>query len=464
MFTKLATIFRIPELRKKIFITLLFLMVYRIGYYIPLPMIDQQKVADRAANQATGGLNQVLGYLSMFSGGDLSQGTIFALGIMPYISASIIIQLLSSGVVPSLEKLRKEGEAGRKKINEFTRYLTVPICLVQASFFVGTLLRDEGEQSRMVAITGYTDSAGGLFFYSACAVLIMTAGCLFLMWIGEQIDEYGIGNGVSLIIMAGIISRIPAATASLLFIPGTLTLNKSLFQLGGEAGVIGLEKLIMLILLFVGVVVAVVAITRAVRKIPTQSARHARGRRQVGGAKQSLPMKVNTSGVMPVIFASTLLVVPTFLFQIIQSINPQASWAGSLAGLFGANKGWLYNVAFIALIYIFCYFWVAITFNPKEVAENLKDMGSFIPGYRPGKSTADYLERVLMRITYVGAAFLAVIAIIPTIVSSELGIPPQIAAFYGGTGLLIVISVCLDLVQKINAHLVMRNYAGLTDE
>ena len=287
MFTKLATIFRIPELRKKIFITLLFLMVYRIGYYIPLPMIDQQKVADRAANQATGGLNQVLGYLSMFSGGDLSQGTIFALGIMPYISASIIIQLLSSGVVPSLEKLRKEGEAGRKKINEFTRYLTVPICLVQASFFVGTLLRDEGEQSRMVAITGYTDSAGGLFFYSACAVLIMTAGCLFLMWIGEQIDEYGIGNGVSLIIMAGIISRIPAATASLLFIPGTLTLNKSLFQLGGEAGVIGLEKLIMLILLFVGVVVAVVAITRAVRKIPTQSG-PARARPAAGGGGEAV--------------------------------------------------------------------------------------------------------------------------------------------------------------------------------
>ena len=463
MLSQLVTIFRIPELRRKIIITLLFLMVYRIGYYVPLPVVDQQKMADKLANQSAGGLGQVLGFVSLFSGGDLSQGCIFALGIMPYISASIIIQLLSSGVLPSLERLRKEGESGRKKINEFTRYLTVPICLVQSTLFVQTLLVPDRETNNSMAIAGYVDG-GGLLFFGLSSVLVMTAGCLFLMWIGEQIDEYGIGNGISLIIMAGIVSRIPQATAKLLFVPGTTTLNPSLLTLGGDKGEISLEILLLLGVLFVAVVVAVIAITKAQRRIPTQSAKHVRGRRQVGGTKQFLPMKVNASGVMPVIFASTLLILPTFAFQIIQSVDPQAGWASDLAGLFGSNKGWLYNVLFVGLIYLFCYFWVAITFNPKEVAENLKDMGSFIPGYRPGRSTADYLERVLMRITYVGAAFLAVIAIIPTIVSTELGIPPDIAAFYGGTGLLIVISVALDLVQKINSHLVMRNYAGLTEE
>ena len=461
MFSMLATIFRIPELRRKIIITLLFLAVYRVGYYVPLPMIDQQKVAEKAANQTSSGLGSVLGYVSLFSGGDLNQGCIFALGIMPYISASIIIQLLSSGVVPSLEKLRKEGESGRKKINELTRYLTVPICAVQSGLFVRSMISDS---SGSMAISGYTDTPGGAFFFGAAAVLTMTAGTLFLMWIGEQIDEYGIGNGISLIIMAGIVARIPQATASLLFVPGTLTLQPSLMTLGGEAGEISLEKFILLIALFVGVVVGVILITKAVRKIPTESQKHVRGRRQMGGTKQSLPMKVNVSGVMPVIFASTLLIVPMILFQVLASVNPGSAWANTFAGMFARNGGWVYNVLFVALIYVFCYFWVAITFNPKEVAENLKDMGSFIPGYRPGKTTADYLEKVLMRITYVGAAFLAVIAIIPTIVSGELGIPPQIAAFYGGTGLLIVVSVALDLVQKINAHLVMRNYQGLTEE
>ncbi len=463
MLTQLVTIFRIPELRRKIIITMMFLMVYRIGYYVPLPMIDQQKMADKLSNQAAGGLGQVLGFVSMFSGGDLTTGCVFALGIMPYISASIIIQLLSSGVIPSLERLRKEGESGRKKINEYTRYLTVPICLIQSAMFVKNLLAP-GADGASMAISGYADTPGSLLFFGAAAVLIMTAGCLFLMWIGEQIDEYGIGNGISLIIMAGIVARIPQATAQLLFVPGTMTLNPSLMTLGGEAGEISLEKFLLLVFLFVGVVVAVIAITKAQRRVPTQSARHVRGRRQVGGTKQFLPMKVNASGVMPVIFASTLLIVPTLVFQVLQSVNPGSGWASDLASLFSGNRGWLYNVMFVALIYAFCYFWVAITFNPKEVAENLKDMGSFIPGYRPGRSTADYLERVLMRITYVGAAFLAVIAIIPTIISTELGIPPQVAAFYGGTGLLIVVSVALDLVQKINSHLVMRNYAGLTDE
>jgi preprotein translocase subunit SecY len=459
MFSQLVTIFKIPELRRKIFITLLFLAVYRIGYYIPLPMIDQAKLAEKMSQAASGSLGRVLGFVSLFSGGNLSQGTIFALGIMPYISASIIMQLLSSGVLPSLERLRKEGESGRKKINEYTRYLTVPICAIQGVMIAQWLMRPGTAEGMDLAIPGYEEY---LFFFGLSAVVILTAGCIFLMWIGEQIDEYGIGNGISLLIMAGIIARIPDATKMLLF-DANGGLKSSLFTLGSETGDISLETLIVLAFLFVAVVVGVVAITKATRRIPTQSARHVRGRRMYGGTRQFLPMKVNAAGVMPVIFASTLLILPGFLFNMLGAWADSA-WAYNIGNIFQRGSGWIYNVLYVALIYVFCYFWVAITFNPKEIADNLKDYGSFIPGYRPGKSTADYLERVLMRITYVGAAFLAIIAIIPTIISTEMHVPYQVAAFYGGTGLLIVISVALDLVQKINSHLVMRNYPGLTDE
>lgn len=463
MFTQLVTIFKIPELRRKIFITLLFLAVYRIGYYIPLPMVNQEKLAEKMSQASGGALGRMLGFVSLFSGGNLSQGTIFALGIMPYISASIIIQLLSSGVVPSLERLRKEGESGRKKINEYTRYLTVPICMIQALMVVQWLLRPEGSDGMGLAIAGY-DQGAYYYFFVLSAVVILTTGCIFLMWIGEQIDEYGIGNGISLLIMAGIIARIPEAFGLLLFEPGTTHFKESIRTLGSETGDVSLDRLLVLAFLFVAVVVGVIAITKAQRRIPTQSARHIRGRRTYGGTRQFLPMKVNAAGVMPVIFASTLLILPGFLFNVIANLNPQATWAGEMATLFMASRGWLYNVLYIVLIYVFCYFWVAITFNPKEIADNLKDYGSFIPGYRPGKSTADYLERVLMRITYVGSAFLAIVAVIPTIISSRMDVPYQVASFFGGTGLLIVVSVALDLVQKINSHLVMRNYPGLTDE
>ena len=461
--SRLLMIFRIPELRRKIIITLLFLAAYRVGYYIPLPMIDQEKMQEKMSAMAGGALGKVFGFVSMFSGGNLSNACIFALGIMPYISASIIMQLLASGVVPSLEKLRKEGESGRKKINEYTRWLTVPICLVQSLMYVQALMRPENVDGYGLAWQGYT-SGMYAYFFGFSAVITMTAGCLFLMWIGEQIDEYGIGNGISLIIMAGIVARIPDATGVLLFVPGTTHLKPTLFTLGSETGDVSLEKLLVLGLLFISVVVGVIAITKAQRRIPTQSARHVRGRRAYGGTRQFLPMKVNAAGVMPVIFASTLLILPGFLFNLIAQLQPDATWASNLANLFMGGRGWFYNVFYIALIYLFCYFWVAITFNPKEIADNLKDYGSFIPGYRPGKSTADYLERVLLRITYVGAAFLAIVAIIPSIVSSELEVDPRVASFYGGTGLLIVISVALDLVQKINSHLVMRNYPGLTEE
>lgn len=454
---KLITIFKIPELSQKIGITLLFLCIYRIGFHVPLPVIDQEEMLKNMRSASEGALGQVLGFVSLFSGGTLSQSCIFGLGIMPYISASIIFQLLAS-VYPPLEKLQKEGESGRKKINEYTRYATVPICLIQSFFWVQFVMRPVARGGQGWAVPGYDT-----FYYGLAAVITMTAGTIFLMWLGEQIDEYGIGNGISLIIMAGIVARIPEATKSLLFDSTTGRLKESLFTLGGGTGSdVSFEKLIVLICLFVAVVVAVVAITKGQRRIPTQSAKHVRGRRVFGGTRQFLPLRVNQAGVMPVIFASSLLMLPYFFFNILHGATGWY-WTGWLSEAF-VRQGYIYNVFYIALIYFFCYFWTAITFNPKDMANNLKDYGSFIPGYRPGKRTADYLERVIMRITYVGAAFLAVVAIIPSMISSAMDVDYRVAAFYGGTGLLIVISVALDLVQKINSHLVMRNYPGLTED
>lgn len=450
---KLKAIFAIPELRDKILLTLLLLAIYRVGYSIPMPFVDQ-----RIMNQslgAQGGLAQVLNFVSMFSGGDLAHATLFGLGIMPYISASIIFQLLAA-VYPPLEKLQKEGESGRKKINEYTRYATVLICLFQAFMYVQYIM-NPSPNGLGWSLAGFNS---GLYWFTM--VVTMTAGTIFLMWLGEQIDEHGIGNGISLIIMAGIVARIPAATASLFFEPSG-KFKWSVFTLGGAGGAdISFELLVVLIALFIAVVVAVVAITKAQRRIPTQSAKHVRGRRVFGGTRQFLPLRVNQAGVMPVIFASSLLVIPYFLFGALANTT-EWTWAVALKDAF-ERQGYIYTVCFIALIYVFCYFWTAIIFNPKDMANNLKDYGSFIPGYRPGKRTAEYLERVMMRITYVGAAFLAVVAVIPTLITTTMNVNPNVASFYGGTGLLIVISVALDLVQKINSHLVMRNYPGLTED
>jgi len=457
---KLLTIFKIPELTRKILITALFLVIYRVGFYIPLPVIDQTEMARKMAGAAGGALGQILGFVSMFSGGTLSQSCIFGLGVMPYISASIIFQLLAN-IYPPLEKLQKEGESGRKKINEYTRYATVFICLLQAAFWVKHIMTPEPGGLGLAA-PGYGGGWTG-FYFGFTAVLTMTAGTIFLMWLGEQIDEYGIGNGISLIIMAGIVSRIPDATKSLLFDTATGKFKTTLFTLGGGGGQdVSFEKLLVLLCLFVGVVVGVIAITKGQRRIPTQSAKHVRGRRVYGGTRQYLPLKVNQAGVMPVIFASSLLMLPYFGFNILHS-STGSTFFGFMADAF-VRQGYIYNLFYIALIYFFCYFWTSIVFNPKDMANNLKDYGSFIPGYRPGKRTADYLERVMVRITYVGAAFLALVAIIPSVIQNVMEIDYRIASFYGGTGLLIVISVALDLVQKINSHLVMRNYPGLTED
>src|SRR5262245_42732745 len=336
---KIKAIFTIPELRQKILLTLLFLAIYRIGYSIPMPFVDQRKM--NAGLASTGGLGQVLNYVSMFSGGDLSHATLFGLGIMPYISASIIFQLLAA-VYPPLEKLQKEGESGRKKINNYTRWATVVICLFQAFMFVQHIMLPSPSGLGWV-MAGYNTG-----FYWIVMVFTMTAGTIFLMWLGEQIDEYGIGNGISLIIMAGIVARLPAATASIFFEGGKF--NPAAFTLGGAGGGISFEKLVVLVCLFVAVVVAVIAITKGQRRIPTQSAKHVRGRRVFGGTRQFLPLKVNQAGVMPVIFASSLLVLPFFIFGAVANAT-QWSWAMYLKDAF-ERQGYLYTVFFIAMIYV----------------------------------------------------------------------------------------------------------------
>jgi preprotein translocase subunit SecY len=449
---KLRVIFTIPELRQKILLTLGLLAIYRVGWQVPLPIVDPQAMT--AFAEQTGGIGDLLRTVAVFSASQLSQATIFGLGIMPYISASIIFQLLGT-VWPPLERLQKEGEAGRKKINEYTRYATVLICIVQSWAYVAFLSSQRvGEQS-LIQPSFLVD--GRLpFVWQFVAVMTMTAGTIFLMWLGEQIDEFGIGNGISLLIMAGILAAMPSALVEL----GSDTS----WELGGGGGKLGIETMLVLAALFVGVVAGVVFMTQGQRRIPTQSAKHVRGRRVYGGTRQYLPLRVNQAGVMPIIFASSLLLFPQMFFQYLSGAFPGSDLLRSLYDSFTRGQSYLYNVCYIALIYFFCYFWTAITFNPKEMADNLKNFGAFIPGYRPGKRTADYLERVMERITYVGAGFLALVAVIPTIVGGALGIPAQIASFYGGTGLLIAVSVAFDLVQKIDSHLVMRNYTGLLEK
>ncbi len=445
MWEKLRVVFTIPELRKKILFTLGLLAVYRIGWQIPLPIVDQSRMT--AFAQSSSGLGQLFQQVAVFSAAQLNQITIFGLGIMPYISASIIFQLLGSVWGP-LERLQKEGESGRKKINEYTRYATVVLCIGQSWAYLGFL------SSQGLILDSFLENGALPFGWQLVSVTMMTAGTIFLMWLGEQIDEFGIGNGISLIIMAGILANMPGAIYSLL--------NTATFELGSGSGQLGVEVIILLLILFVAVVAGVVFITLGQRRIPTQSAKHVRGRRVYGGTRQYLPLRVNQAGVMPIIFASSLLMFPSLLLTSLANAYDYPLWS-SLNEAFRRGSGFMYNVSYIVLIYFFCYFWTAITFNPKDMADNLKSFGTFIPGYRPGKRTADYLEKVMVRITYVGAGFLAVVAIAPTIVTSLFSVDYNVAQFFGGTSLLIAVSVAFDLVQKIDSHLVMRNYRGLLE-
>jgi len=442
MFSTFLNIFKIPELRNKILFTMGMLAIYRIGFHVAVPGVDQQRMS--AGSGGGGGLGDLFNYFQLFTGGNLRQSTIFGLGIMPYISASIIFQILVT-VVPSLEKLQQEGESGRRKIQEYTRYATVLLCLINAAFWM-----------RYLAGSGFLFPhyegrfLGMSFTYMAMSLTVLTTGTVFLMWLGEQIDEYGIGNGISLIITAGIVSGIPGAVV---WVGNNFTLRGT-----AGPGEMDVTKVLLLIVLFVGVVAGAILITQAQRRIPIQQAKQTRGRRVYGGQRHYLPLRVNHGGVMPIIFASSMLIFPGILFGAIYNQWPNRFWWFWRESF--TSGEYIYILTYIAAIYFFAYFWTTVQFRPKEMANNLRDYGSFIPGLRPGKRTADYLEKVMGRITYVGAGFLAVIAIIPTLVAQSLDIPFLVSAFLGGTGLLIVVSVTLDLVQRIEANLIMRNYKG----
>jgi len=454
----LVNVFKIPELRRKILFTILIIAVYRLGMYMPIPGTDPALLTRLAAQEETAeatGLGGYLNFIARITGGSFGP-FLFSLGIMPYISASIILQLLTQAI-PSLEKLAKEGESGRRKINEYTRYLTVLLCLIQASFIAKTDAYVPGVDLGRAAWRG--GEVSPVMFYLVCSVA-MTAGTILLMWLGELVDEYGIGNGISLIIMAGIVDRLPAVA---IYIHQNATLEFLSFY--GGAGKIGIETVFLILVMFISVIIGVVLITQAQRRIPIQQAKHTRGRRMYGGQRQYLPLRVNQAGVIPVIFASSLLFLPMSLFGMLSEVT-QGTWAWPIMQEFSNafGGGPIYVLVYVGLIFVFCYFWTAITFQPREIANNLRDWGNFVPGMRPGRRTADYLERVVNRITYVGAAFLAAVAILPIVVSNVTGVDRIVTGFLGGTGLLIIVSVALDLVQRVESHLIMRHYEGFLAE
>lgn len=444
MIGTVANIFRIQDLRNKILFTVALLAIYRIGFHIPIPLFDQSAIRAMAESRNTDSpLGRAAEYLQIFTGGTLSQSSLFGLGIMPYITASIILMLLGE-VLPSLKKLRQEGQTGYKKIQEYTRYLTVLICVVQAMMYMQMMIGGE----RSLIYPGMHRLA--IFL----GVISMTAGTIFLMWLGEQIDEYGIGNGISLIIMAGIIARMPWALYQLF--------SQMSFQVGASTtGSIGPAKVLFLGVAFVFVVAGAILITQAQRRIPIQQAKQMRGRRMYGGARHYLPLRVNHGGVMPIIFASSFMMFPPIIVDYLARALPESLVMARISAALDPGA-YTYNVLYVILIFLFAYFWVTVQFQPREMAKNLRDSGSFIPGLRPGRRTADYLETVMTRITYYGAAFLAAIAVIPMMISYALNIDWRVTTFLGGTGLLIVVSVSLDLVQKIEANLLMRSYEGFT--
>ena len=435
-FGTLKNIWTIEELRKRILVTILLVLVYRLGCYVVLPGISPSDIDALASFTNKSGLMQLL---DMFSGGAFSQASIFALGIMPYITASIVIQLCGM-ILPSFQKMQREGESGRQKLNQYTRYLTVLILILQAPAYLINL---------QVQVNGASGSANPMVFGFWTVVyltIILAAGAMFILWLGERITDRGIGNGISFIILVGIIARLPQAVWYEFYsrLPGTS---------GGQGGLV--MFLVEVVLLFV-VTVGAVLLVQGTRKVPVQYAKRIVGNRQYGGQRQYIPLKVNAAGVMPIIFAQAIMFIPMTL----------AGFRGAESGFLHAftdiNTFW-YNFVFFLLIVAFTYFYTAITVRPNDIADNLKRNNAFIPGVKPGKKTAEYLDAIMSRITLPGSIFLGIVAILPAF-ARFFGISQSFAQFFGGTSLLIMVGVVLDTLQQVESHLKMHHYDGLMKE
>ena len=424
LFQTIKNIFKIEDLRARLIYTFSIILLYRFGKYITLPGIDPSQLAGLKSQTSSG----IMGLLDMFSGGAFSQASVFALGIMPYISASIVVQLLGI-VFPYFQKLQKEGESGRRKMNQYTRYLTVAILVLQAPTYLLNLHAQLPSTAFVLSGT----------FFTISSVIILTAGTIFVMWLGEKITDKGIGNGISLIIMIGIVARLPA---NFVFEAGT--------RMNGAGGAIAL--IVEIVFLFV-VVLGTILLVQGTRRVPVQYARRIIGNKQYGGVRQYIPLKVNAAGVMPIIFAQAIMMLPIII----------AGYADSGSGFmvaFSNMYGFWYNLVTAILIIIFTYFYTAITINPVQMAEDMKKNGGFIPGIKPGRKTVEFLDTIMSRITFPGSIFLALVAILPAL-AVKTGITPQFAQFYGGTSLLILVGVVLDTLQQIESHLLMRHYDGL---
>lgn len=431
----IRNIFKIEDLRKRILYTLGVILIYRLGSYVVLPGVDPTQLA-ALKNQTDSGL---LGLLNMFSGGAFSNASIFALGIMPYISASIVIQLLGMAI-PYFQKLQKEGESGRNKINQITRWLTVAITAFQAPAYITNLISQLPAQ----AISPFDPNiTSPTTFFWISSILILVAGTLFVMWLGERITEKGIGNGISLIIMIGIIARLPFSLFS--------EFASRMEQSGG-----GLVVFIIEIAVLVFVVLLTILLVQGTRRIPVQYAKRIVGNKQYGGVRQYIPLKVNAAGVMPIIFAQAIMFLPITFAGFSESES-----MSTFAATFSNINGFWYNLVFFITIIIFTYFYTAVTINPNQMADDMKKNGGFIPGVKPGKKTAEFLDDVMSKITLPGSIFLGLVAIMPAFVS-VVGVSNQFAQFYGGTSLLIMVGVVLDTLQQIESHLLMRHYDGLT--
>ncbi len=417
-------IFKIPELKKRIMFTIGMLAVYRVGVHVPVPGIDAVALASFFA-RAKGTL---LGLFDMFSGGALERLSVFALGIMPYISASIILQLLTV-VIPHLERLSKEGEAGRKKITQYTRYGTVILSIIQGfGISVGLESMASPGGAPVVIHPGWG--------FRLMTVITLTAGTAFIMWLGEQITERGIGNGISLIIFAGIVARMPTAIGNTFRLMST-----------GEMGIFGI---LILLVLMIAVVAFIIYVEQGQRRIPVQYAKRVIGRKMYGGQSTHLPLKINTSGVIPPIFASSIIMFPATIASFIK-----VPWMQNIANAMRPGNV-VYELLYVGFIFFFCYFYTAVTFNPVDVADNMKKNGGYIPGIRPGKRTADYIDKVLTRITLGGAIYVSAVCVLPSILISKFNVP----FYFGGTALLIVVGVAIDTIAQIESHMISRHYEG----